>query len=198
MKTTKASYLPTPSTTEPSSPEPSLVASPAAHAELVWFFNRAEIEVDTPSRCAYLFGCGPSPVSLAAVERRAEAVHAAGKIHRWMQALPAGYPKILAGLYTQWPCPPPLRRALGRVAGAVLQSPEVQMRYAHERSTSRTRARTAALWLLERVESEGAAAFGAWRQSAERQCALALRSYEHVRGPGECAVPEELLAPEDP
>ena len=62
--------------------------SDAAEQELRWFFNEAEIAVDLPSNfCARV--AGMSNGSLEAMEQRAEALHAAGKIKARLQAIAA-------------------------------------------------------------------------------------------------------------
>jgi hypothetical protein len=168
-----------------------LIASPAAYKELKWFFNGAEREIDMPSTSSLVFGM--SPTSMAAVERRLEAAHAAGKIGRWLEALPPGCAGYLRGRYMQRPLPATVTRTLGKVAGVVVELPVVRMKHVQALTTVRTKARTVPLWLAELIEKRGPAAVSEWKRSAWEATAIALTAYEHVRGDRECVVPSEFL-----
>ena len=162
-----------------------------AHAELRWFFNDAASEMDTPSSFGALSG-EDSPTSVEAVERRAEAAHAAGKINRWLQAIPVGHALLLQGLYTEREWPRPVARILGPLAGAVEASPTVRALHLHARITERTCTPSVGAWLGEVIEQGGPEAVAAWLQEAEVTCRLALQAYETARGGSECVVPGEV------
>jgi hypothetical protein len=139
------------------------------------------------------------PTSMAAVERRLEAAHAAGKIYRWLQALPPGSAEYLRGRYMQRPLPPALTKTLGKVAGVVVELPVVRMKYVQALARARTRARTVPLWLAERIEKGSptvVAEVAEWKRAAWQATAVALEAYEHVRGNRGCVVPSEFLGKE--
>jgi hypothetical protein len=162
-----------------------------AHAELRWFFNDAASEMDTPSSFATLSGEG-SPTSVEAVERRAEAVHAAGKINRWLRAVPVGHALLLQGLFTEREWPSPVARVLGQLAGAVEASPSVRALHLRARVAAKTCTTSAGAWLREVIEQGGPEAVADWMREAEVACALAMRAYERVRGGSACVVPWEV------
>jgi hypothetical protein len=76
--------------------------SEAAEAELSWFFDEAASAIDMPSNCCLLLE-GRSATTLGEQERRIEALHAAGKIYRRLQALKASDVIVLSALYTEEP-----------------------------------------------------------------------------------------------
>ena len=85
------------------SADPHLLSpSGAADAELRWFFNEAAIAVDQPSNFEAVVA-GVTFVSLEEVERRAEAMHAARKIHDCLGRLRATDALLLAEFYTDRP-----------------------------------------------------------------------------------------------
>lgn len=167
-----------------------VVPSLEALVELRWFFNEAESEMDTPSSFGALDG-GCSPTSAEAVERRAEAVHAAGKISRWLKAIPVGHALMLEGVFTEREWPSPVARTLGELAGAVEASPTVRALHLRARVTAKTCTTSVAAWLGEVIERGGAEAVADWRREAEVVCGLAVRAYERARGRGPCVVPWE-------
>jgi hypothetical protein len=130
---------------------------------------------------------------MAAVERRLEAAHAAGKIGRWLEALPPGCTGYLRGRYMRRPLPEVVTRTLGKVAGVVVELPVVRMKHVQALTKVRTKARTVPLWLAELIEKRGPAAVAEWKRSAWDATAIALTAYEHLRGDGECVVPSEFL-----
>ena len=81
-----------------------VVPSETADAELRWFFNEAEAACEQPSNFCRLLG-GISPTSLSAVEARAEAMHAAGKIRKWLEGVSTADALMLEGVYRErvWP-----------------------------------------------------------------------------------------------
>jgi hypothetical protein len=164
--------------------------NPVTHAELRWFFNDAESEVDMPSSFGAIAGAG-SPTSGEAVERRAEAVHAAGKISQWLKAIPVGHALLLQGLFTEREWPSPVARALGHLAGAVEASPSVRALHLHARISGKTCTTSVGAWLREVIEQGGPDAVADWLREAEVASALATRAYEKVRGEGRCVIPGE-------
>ena len=166
----------------------SYVPSRAAEAELTWFFTEAESEVDLPSNFGIIGGGAHS--SLAAVENRLDAMHAASKIRRHLDAMPVSYRDALVALYTERTWPPRIERALGRYAGVVEASPIVRAKYAIALARCRTKAPSPTRWMEELLERVGKAAVAEWLRAAERDCDRALRVYDTVRGRGTpCAAP---------
>jgi hypothetical protein len=164
--------------------------SPAAHEELIWFFNEAESAIEQPSNyCAALAGLPPT--SLAEAERRVEALHAANKIKARLQAIPGSDALLLAGLYTPRPWSRRVEKVLGALAGALVVSASFRAEYLRALVRARTKADSVAQWLEELVKTGGAKAVGAWRIDIERACAIAVRAYERVRGDGPSVVPDE-------
>jgi hypothetical protein len=70
--------------------------SDAANAELTWWFNEAESAIDQRSNFLGLL-TGASLTCVEAVEQRAEAMHAARKIHDRLQRLRAADTRLLSG-----------------------------------------------------------------------------------------------------
>jgi hypothetical protein len=157
--------------------------------ELRWFFNESDAACEVPSNFGRLIG-GMSPGSLSAVEARAEAVHAAGKIRRWLEAVPASEVLVLEGVYRERVWPKALVVALGPLVGAVAGLAAVRVLHQRARAGARTEADDVVEWLEEQAAT-GAAALFQWRREAELRCAMAVQSYERARGKGECVVPDE-------
>jgi hypothetical protein len=172
-----------------------LAPSKAADEELFWFFNEAEAEVDQPSNfCAML--AGMSPDSLEAVERRAEALHSAGKIRTRLQAIPPGDARMLESLYRERAWPEAVEKALGVFTGPVEALPIVRAEYLRALVGARTRAKSVTAWLAELVAAKGEAP-GIWLPEAELVCAMAIAAYERARGKGPSVVPEGFETEED-
>jgi hypothetical protein len=163
------------------------VPTRAADAELTWFFTEAESEVDLPSNFGAI--AGVSPCSLAAVENRLDAMHAAGKIRAYLDALPVSYRHALVALYTECTWPPRVERALGRYAGVVEASPIVKLQYARALARGRTKTPSPARWLDELIERGGPATVAGYLREAERECSRALRTYDAVRRHGPSVAP---------
>jgi hypothetical protein len=164
--------------------------SETADKELRWLFNESEAACEQPSNFSRLLG-GVSPTSLSAVEARAEAMHAAGKIRKWLEAVPVAEAMMLEGVYRERVWPKAVLRAFGPLAGAVAAYPTVRVLYLRALMNARTEADTVFEWLEERAK-DGAEELAKWRQEVEARCAMAIRSYERARGKGECVVPEEV------
>jgi hypothetical protein len=162
----------------------------AAGRELRWFFNEAEEACEQPSNYEGLLLGGVVPTSLEAVEDRAEAIHAAGKIGGWLKRMSVADALMLEGVYRERVWPRAVERALGALAGAVVALPTVKVLHLRALAGARTEAGTAAEW-VEEVAKERPEALGAWRVEAERAAGIAVRAYERVRGKGECVVAEE-------
>lgn len=163
--------------------------SETADKELRWFFNESEAACEQPSNFARLIG-GMSPTSLSAVEARAEAIHATGKIRRWLEAVSTSEAAMLEGIYLERVWPKAVARVLGPLAGAVAALPAVPVLHLRALAGARTEADTVFEW-MEELAKGGAEVLAKWRQEAELRCAMAIRSYERARGKGECVVLDE-------
>jgi hypothetical protein len=168
--------------------------SAAADAELTWFFNEAEIAIDQPSNFHALVA-GASRTSLEQLERRAEAMHAARKIHDRLRRLRSADVLLLSGLYTDRPWSSGVTRALpGGLAGAAQASLGVRVAYIRARARAETRAENLAGFIEEVVRSGRTELVTAWREELELACAVALRAYARVRRDG----PSVVVPKEDP
>jgi hypothetical protein len=163
--------------------------SKAADEELRWFFNEAESAVEQPSNFIGLLA-GLSPTSLEAVEERAEAMHAAGKVRKRLEALSTTHALVLEALYRERVWPRAVTRALGDVAGVIAASATIRVLHLRALAGARTEADTAVEWLEELVAAK-AGVLATWRKDAERDCVIALCAYERVRGKGGSVVPDE-------
>jgi len=165
--------------------------SAAAEAELRWFFNEAESEIDVPSNiCAHLWGV--SPTSADAVERRLEAQHAAGKINGWLKSLHTTQALLLAGVYIERPWSEAVTKALPfGLAGAAEAYPTARVEWLREVARGQTRARSVADWIEEVVRKGRTDLVNAWRTELELACALAVRAYDRARGNRPCVVPQD-------
>ncbi|MGH7295115.1 MAG: hypothetical protein ACRELB_09290 [Polyangiaceae bacterium] len=153
----------------------------AAVEELWWFFNEALIDVEQPSSYEGLL-TGDSPVSAAAVERRAEAVHGAWTIHGWLQKLRVFHARMLEALFTERPWPERVEAALGILTGPVESLPLVRAEHLTAIARGQTTMKTVTSWLDERLAWGGERALAAWRREAEMRCATAVLAYELARG----------------
>ncbi|HTQ41360.1 MAG TPA: hypothetical protein VMI75_01295 [Polyangiaceae bacterium] len=165
--------------------------SAAAEAELRWFFNEAESEIDVPSNiCAHLWGI--SPTSAEAVERRIEAQHAAGKINGWLKCLHTTQALLLAGLYTERPWSEEVTKALPwGLAGAAEAYPTVRVEWLRAVALGQTRARNVAAWIEDVVHKGRRDLVDAWRAELELACAMAVHAYDRARGTRPCVVPHD-------
>jgi hypothetical protein len=163
--------------------------SRAARHELHWFFNEALKEVELPSNYVGMLS-GMSPGSLAAVERRAEAIHSARKIRDRLGALSTLDAIMLEALYTERPWPPRVEGALGALTGPVAALPIVKAEYLRALLGARSRAKSVTAWLEELVTADRNA-LAIWRPEAELACAMAVAAYERARGKGPSVVPGE-------
>jgi hypothetical protein len=170
-----------------STSEDAFTPNSAAVAELDWFFNEAESAIDQPSN--YLAIAGVFPTSAGAVEDRAEARHAAEKILGWLEALPPGFAALLESLYTQRVMPGRVTNALGIFAGVVEDSVSVRMEFVRTAAAGSTETHKVRVWFEELIQQGKTALLEQFRREARRQCALAHRAYEHVRGPRPSVVP---------
>ncbi|HEY5240240.1 MAG TPA: hypothetical protein VIJ22_02195 [Polyangiaceae bacterium] len=164
--------------------------SEAAEAELHWFFNEAESAIEEPSNfTALLSDLGPS--SLEAVERRAEARHAAEKIHAWLRRLRPTDAWVLSGIYTERLWSEAVVAALpDGTAGAASVSVTVRAEHLRALARCQTSARTVTEWIEEVVRRGRPDLVAEWRQELESVCAMAVGAYERVRGNGPSLVPE--------
>jgi hypothetical protein len=165
--------------------------SKAAEAELSWFFNEAEIAMDERSNyCARLAGCGID--TLEEVERRAEARHSAGKIKDRLERLRSTDALLLSGLYTERPWSEAVEAALPRgLAGAASALPRVRVEHVRALARAQTRAKDVCDFIEEVVRKGRPELVAEWRVELELACAIAVTSYERVRGDGPSVVPEE-------
>ncbi|HVN35590.1 MAG TPA: hypothetical protein VMU96_10095 [Casimicrobiaceae bacterium] len=165
--------------------------SAAAEAELRWFFNEAEAEIDMPSNYCSLLA-GVRRTTEEEVERRIEAQHAAGKINGWLKSLHTTQALLLAGLYTERPWSDEVTKALPHgLAGAAEASPIVKVEYLRAIARNQTRARTIADWIEGVVHKGRRDLVDVWRAELELSCALAVRAYDRARGNRPCAVPHD-------
>lgn len=166
--------------------------SAAAEAELRWFFNEAEAEIDQPSNyCSLLAGVRRTTED--EVERRIEAQHAAGKINGWLKRLHTTEALLLAGLYTERPWSDEVTTALPfGLAGAAEAYPTVRVEWLRAVARGQTRARTVAAWIEDVVHKGRRDLVDAWRAELELSCALAVRAYDRARGNRSCVVPSEV------
>jgi hypothetical protein len=170
---------------------PDFLPSAAADAELTWFFNEAETAIEQPSNFQALLG-GVSPTTLEQVERRAEAMHAAGKIRDRLLRLRRADVRLLLGLYTERPWSRAVTQALpDGLAGAAWASVPVRVAYVHALVRAETRAKDVADFVEEVVRLGRTELVAAWREQLELACAAALRAYQLVRRDGPSVVPEE-------
>ena len=160
-----------------------------AEAELMWFFNEAESEIDLPSNFGAIAGISPS--SDQAVEQRTEAMHTAGKINLRLRTLPPGHVAVLAGRYKESVWPRAVVRELGHLAGVVEALPEVRAQYLRALIAGKTRTRSVAAWLEELIEQGGPGAVDRWHRDAEAKCAAALAAYDALRDSGPTNLTEE-------
>ncbi len=165
--------------------------SPAAEAELRWFFNEAETEIDMPSNhCSLL--AGVRRTTEEEVERRLEAQHAAGKINGWLKSLHTTQALLLAGLYIERPWSDEVSKALPcGLAGAAESYPTVRVEWLRAVARSQSRARSVADWIEDVVHLGRRDLVDAWRAELELSCALAVRAYDRARGNRPCVVPSD-------
>jgi hypothetical protein len=165
--------------------------SEAAEAELRWFFNEAESTIDLPSNFQGLIA-GASPGSLDDVERRAEAMHSARKIHDRMKRLRTSDALLLSGLYTDRPWSDAVTAALpDGLAGAAHASVCVRAEYLTALARCQTRAKNVVDFIEEVVRKGRPGLVVAWRAELEVACAIAVAAYERARGDGPSVVPDE-------
>jgi hypothetical protein len=166
--------------------------SAAAEAELRWFFNEAEAEIDQPSNyCSLLAGVRRTTED--EVERRIEAQHAAGKINGWLKRLHTTEALLLAGLYTERPWSDEVTTALPfGLAGAAEAHATVRVEWLRAVARGQTRARNVAAWIEDVVHKGRRDLVDAWRAELELSCALAVRAYDRARGNRACVVPSEV------
>jgi hypothetical protein len=165
--------------------------SEAAEAELTWFFNEAEIAMDSESNyCARLAGCGID--TLAEVERRAEARHAAGKINDRLVRLRSTDALLLSGLYTDRAWSDAVEAALPRgLAGAASALPRVRLEHVRALARGQTHAKDVRAFIEDVVRKGHRKLMAEWRAELELACAIAVTAYERVRGEGGSVVPYE-------
>ncbi len=165
--------------------------SAAAEAELRWFFNEAEAEIDMPSNHCSLLAGVRRPTE-EEVERRLEAQHAAGKINGWLKSLHTTQALLLAGLYIERPWSDEVTKALPfGLAGAAEAYPTVRVEWLRAVARSQTRARSVADWIEHVVHLGRRDLVDAWRAELELSCALAVRAYDRARGNRPCVVPTD-------
>jgi hypothetical protein len=164
--------------------------SDAAEAELTWFFNEAESAIEQPSNyMGLLAGC--LPTSLDEVERRAEAMHAARKIHDRLARLRRGDRMLLSGVYTEHDWSDAVLEALpGGLAGAAQASVCVRVAYFQALARAQTRARSVDAFVEEVVRRGRPDLVAEWRDELAVACAIAVTAYERVRGDGPSVVPQ--------
>ena len=165
--------------------------SEAAEAELTWFFNEAETAIEQPSNFQGLIA-GCSPTSLEEVERRAEAIHAARKIHDRLKRLRSTDLLLLRGIYSEREWSEAVEEALPHgLAGAAEASAGVRVEHLRALARVQTRAKNVAAFVEEIVRKGRRDLLAEWRAEVELACALAVAAYERVRGDGPSVVPDD-------
>jgi hypothetical protein len=165
--------------------------SEAAVAELTWFFNQAEIDMDGQSNmCARLAGC--TIETLDEVERRAEARHSAGKIYDRLKRLRETDALLLSGLFLERYWSDAVDAALpAGLAGAAAVCPRVRVEHLRALARAQTRTKDARAFVEEVVRKGRPQLVAEWRAELELYCAIAVHAYERVRGDGPSVVPSE-------
>jgi len=165
--------------------------SEAAVAELTWFFNQAETDMDGQSNmCARLAGC--TIETLDEVERRAEARHSAGKIYDRLRRLRETDALLLSGLFIEPYWPDVVEAALpGGLAGAAAVCARVRVEHLRALARGQTNAKDARAFVAEVVRRGRRELVAEWRAELELYCAIAVHAYERVRGDGPSVVPSE-------
>ncbi|HEY1692864.1 MAG TPA: hypothetical protein VGG39_11920 [Polyangiaceae bacterium] len=162
--------------------------SPAAHAELGWYFNEAE-EATNPSSNFASSLRGTRTTSLDETERRIEAGLAKAKIERRLGALRPKDASTLESLYTERPWPPPMVAVLGVLTGPVAELQMLRADYLGAVMRMRTGAKTVTAWLEARIAQGGAKAVAVYAREAQMACARAVRAYDRIRGKTPSVVP---------
>ena len=163
--------------------------SPAADEELTWFFNRAPMAVDVPSIQGELLARRP-PGSPRALERRAEALHAARAIGERLVTAGVHEARVLQALYTDRCWARAIARRLEHLAGVIESLAVVRAAHLAAQRQGRTRAADTATW-LEQLADARCEELRGWREEADRACGHALAAYERVRGEVPSVVPQE-------
>jgi hypothetical protein len=170
--------------------------SPEAEAELEWLFNRAEIEIGTPSSWHTLVqslasdraGLG----STHDAERRADALHNARKIVDWLEAMPRPLADVLVAAYRPTPWPERVELKLGRVTGIVMTLRSVLDCWSRAMPTGVV---GIAGWLEGQLARGDEALADAARAEAMGLYVRALRAYYAARGRGPCLIEKDGQVP---
>lgn len=165
--------------------------SAAAEAELRWFFNEAEAEIDIPSNYCPLLA-GVRRTTEEEVERRIEAQHSAGKINDWLKRVHTNHALLLAGLYTEQSWSEEVTEALPYgLAGAAAAYATVNVEHLRAIARCETRARSVKDWIEELVRKGRRDIVDRWRAELELALALAIHAYDSARGNRPCVVPQD-------
>jgi hypothetical protein len=140
------------------------------------------------SFCALLAGLPAGGIE--ATERRAEALHAAGKIRARLESISVTDARMLESLYRERAWPLRVERALGILAGPVEALAVVRVEHLRAVARMLTETRTVTAWLDELLAADRKA-LAPWRPEAALLCRMAIRAYERARGNGPSVVPEE-------
>ena len=166
-----------------------VLVSTEADEELTWFFNVALAQIEQPSNQATAWG-GERPGTLAAFERRAEALHAARKIWERLRQMGHGDAHALRALYTERPWPRALLRRFGHLVAVVAWLPAVRDAHLGARRRGTTDLDNVTAWLEERLAAKSDD-LAVWREQALRTCERAVAAYERARGSGPSVTPKE-------
>jgi hypothetical protein len=75
------------------------------------------------------------------------------------------------------------------LSGAAAASPAVRMHHIRALATARTNKRTVTDWIEEVVRRGRPDLLAEWREELEMTCAIAITTYERVRGEGPSVAP---------
>ena len=170
--------------------------NPETDRELEWLFTSAETEIGTSSNWepfvdAALSGArGIEGDGLDEADRRADAMHRAGTIVGWLEAMPPPLMAVLVAAYEprSWPAHYALK--LGRLAGVVATLDSVRRDHSAACASGRTSEGNVVDWLDEGIiRGHDERAQAAWEEALPRY-AQALAAYRKVRGTRPCLVQE--------
>jgi hypothetical protein len=170
----------------------------AVDAELLWLFERAELEVSTPSSWVTYADAAldgrrrrVAPDDLDAAERRADAYHRARTIVDWLERVPQPQRETLTLAYRPAMRPKRFDLRFGKLAGIVANLASVNAQYQAARRSGETRTIDPIHWLTERIErGDEEPVLCAWAE-AVAMYVVAHATYLAVRGTRPSLVEED-------
>jgi len=161
---------------------------PETDRELLWLFERAEIEIATPSSWqpivdASLRGARRERGSSRDdAERRADAYHRASTIVGWLEKLPKALGDVLVAAYQPREFPHRYQLQLGRLSGVVPTLASMRDGLRAARGAGLTAHTDVVLWLDEAIQLGRDELVSAARDEALLHYARALAAYRAARG----------------